>query len=130
MKKYIVYLLAIFFMVTIYGCSETELMPLDGVWVSGEISFEIETYEDEVAQFYVLSYLTGNAGTYTFDLTNNNFVFFERSRSGTPGNYVYHKTILKDSDLYFMMHYSARTDVIQLLYLNFETEPLIFERQK
>lgn len=130
MKKSICLFMLSFFLLMIYGCTETMLMPLDGVWVSGEISFEIEIFEDEVDQFYVLIYKTGNAGTYTFDLDQNNFVFFERSRTGTEGNYTYHKTILKDSDLYFMMHYSARTDTIQLLYLNFETEPLIFERQR
>jgi hypothetical protein len=113
----------------LFACSDVEVMPLDGVWVSEDLSFEITLYEDDDDSFYVLTYLLGNAGTYTFDVENNQFIFFNRTRTGTEGNYIYHKEILSDEYLLFMMSYSPRSDVIKLLYLNIETEPIVFQRQ-
>jgi hypothetical protein len=128
MRKVVQINLLLVIILLLMSCKAHELINLDDTWVTEDLSFVITKYEDENDSFFVLTYIEGNHGTYTFELKNNKFKFFERERMGTPGNYTYVKTYLSESDLYFMMSYQVKTDTIQLLYVNIVTEPIVFNR--
>lgn len=114
--------------VLLISCSEPYIIELEGTWVNETTSFSIEKYQDDQDSFYVLTYLTGDYGTFTFDFKDYAFHFFIRRRIEVHGEFVYTKEYLSHQEVTFRMSYHVKTNKIHLLHLTLNAEPIIFSK--
>lgn len=128
-KYYVLCIIMIGLSVMMASCSQAYHVEPEGTWVSENSSFSISNYQDDTDSFYVLTYLSGDFGTYTFNLDHYSFRFFIRRRVEQQGEYVFVKDYLSDQQVTFRMGYHIKTGKIHLIHLTMNAEPIIFTRQ-